>query len=424
MKSWALVDCDSFYCSCERVFDPSLRGRPVVVLSNNDCFIVARSREAKALGIPMASGVIEQRALLERHGVVMLSSNYTLYADMSRRVMSILEQFCPKTEIYSIDEAFLDLTAIPARERSAFANELRSTVLQWTGIPVSIGVAPSMTLAKIAARQAKQNYGVFNYELLSETDADALLAGVAIEDIWGIASRQALKLHRAKIHTALDLKRADPRWANKTLSVVGERTLRELRGESCIELKNFHAAKDAVSCSRMFGRKLSAFEPIREAVANYAARAGEKLRKQKSAAGMIQVWLQTSPHMPGAQYSNSALTQFAVKTNHNPDLIAAAEELLRRIYKSGYRYHKAGVLLLDLAEADAVQQDFISPDGRIQEKQNIMRALDTLNTRWGRDTIYSAAQGVQRAWHMRRSRLTPHYTTRWNDLPCAKACTQ
>jgi DNA polymerase V len=419
---FALVDCNNFYVSCERVFNAAIHNRPVIVLSNNDGCVVARSNEVKALGIQMGTPVFQCRELIEQHNIFTFSSNYALYADMSRRVMETLAEFSPRLEIYSIDEAFLDLTGIAAEHLHEYGQEIRATVLQHTGIPVSVGIATTKTLTKIANEIVKKNSeyeGVLNIASVSESEIDALLESIAVEDVWGIGSRYALLLKARGIHTAKALKYADTRWIRKRLKVVGERTVLELRGVSCIPLAIRARPKKGIMTSKSFGRSVEHLEELEEAVATYTTRAAEKLRSQGSLASCISVFLQTSHFTKNTpHYANSASRTILFPTSFTPDLIGHALDILRSIYREGYIYKKAGVFLSRIIQQEVLQSDLFG-DFSFElhhKKARLMKAVDFINRVWGQNTIFFAAQGIGREWKMRQERRSPRYTTRWREI--------
>jgi DNA polymerase V len=412
----ALVDCNNFYASCERVFQPTLRGRPVVVLSNNDGCVIARSNEAKALGIEMGAPWHLNRTKFERHGVIVRSSNYTLYGDMSRRVMSTLGGFTPDLEIYSIDEAFLGLGGFEPR-LEPHARELRATVLQWTGIPVSVGIAPTKTLAKVANRLAKKDperAGV--YVMLDPDEIERALARLELTDLWGVAGRLASRLREAGITSPRLLRDADPQFVRQRFSVVMQRMVLELRGEPCLELEQVAADRKSIMASRSFGRPVTSFDEMREAVSTYVSRAAEKMRRQDLATDNVVVFVQTNRFKPtDPQYDASRTVRLPVATSDTGRLIKAAERALQAVWRDGYSYNKAGVILLDLVPAGRVQGDlWDAPDS--PRAQRLMAALDALNRNHGRGAVAFAACGTQRAWSLRSEQRSPRFTTDWQEL--------
>lgn len=421
-RRFALVDCNSFYCSCERVFQPKLRGKPVVVLSNNDGCIIARTDEAKALGIPMAAPFFAVRELVETHGVEVFSSNYALYGDMSRRVMQTLALHAPAMEVYSIDEAFLCLDELPVGELEPYVTHLRSTVRQWTGIPVGIGVGATKVLSKIANRAAKKRSGVFVLDHASAA-GKALLDAWPCKDLWGIASRLSWRLETLGIRTAGELARATPRIIRRQLGVVGERMVWELNGVSCLELEDVEQPRKNICCSRSFGRPIEEYEELRQAVAMHATRAGEKLRRQNLAASAIAVFLTTNRFRPDLpQYHPQLVRELLVPTAFTPELIGEAMGVLRRIYRPGFSYTKAGVLCLGLVPDHEKQGHLFkrpTQEENAKEKR-LMAAVDKLNLFYGRNTVRSAAVGFQHGWQMRQARKSPCYTTRIEEIPTAR----
>ena len=412
----ALVDCNNFYASCERVFQPGLRGKPVVVLSNNDGCVIARSNEAKALGITMGEPWHVCRVRVDTHGVIVRSSNYTLYGDMSARVMRTLAGFTPDLEIYSIDEAFLGLGGFEMRLHP-HAAELRRTVLQWTGIPVSVGIAATKTLAKAANRRAKKDAGTGGVcILLDDVAIDAQLAAMELEDLWGVGHRIADGLAQLGITNALMLKQADPKFIRERFSVVLERTVMELCGVPCIALEEAPPDRKSIMASRSFGKMVETRQQMEEAVATYTARAAEKLRRQHLACARLVVFVQTNRFRPqDRQYAREQAVNLPVATADTAKLIAAAERGLAAIWRDGLRYKKAGVMLLDLACADTVQGGlFDAPDDARAIAR--MRAVDALNLRYGHDTVTYAATGTRRAWKLRREFISPRYSTSWDEL--------
>jgi len=417
---FALIDCNNFYISCERVFNPELEGKPVVALSNNDGCIIARSNEAKALGIKMGEPYFRCKPLIERHLVRVFSSNYALYGDMSQRVMEILSHLEPEVEIYSIDEAFFRLPQ--ANEESLLENgrNIRATVKKLVGIPVSIGYGPTKTLAKVANRIAKkhpEHGGVF---VLPDEGLDALLATIEVGDVWGIGRRQTQKLFACGISTALDLKNGNDTWLRKHLTVTGLRTAMELRGISCLPLEESPPPRKSVTSSRSFGQPVTDLAWLREALSSYIAIAAQKLRVEDLKTGCVQVYLTTNRFREGEpQYANSKTITLPIHTSSTLDLIHYADEVLRQLYRPGYAYKKVGVVLMDLVSAGHVQAHLflIPPKGQ----EALMGAMDQINRRWGRDTLHSAAAGFLRPWKNKQERRSPSYTTSWQELPVVNA---
>ena len=413
-KYFSLVDCNNFYVSCERVFRPSLSDKPVVILSNNDGCIVARSNQAKALGIPMGAPYHQHKQVIQQHAVEVFSSNYQLYGDMSERVMRSLSMLTPHLEIYSIDEAFIRLDTVPEHLFCEFSSSIREKLLRWTGIPTSFGIAPTKTLAKIANHIAKkQPRGVWT--LCDETSQIETMRHLPVEEIWGISYRLGKRLRSLGIATALELRNADIQLIRTHFNVVLESTLRELRGEACLDLQAV-ARKKSILSSKSFGKSLSDRRIIEEALASHAARACQKLRKQGSKASGIAVFLRTNPFRNyEQQYHNSMTLGFPCPSNDTGYIIKQAKEVLRQIYRQGYNYHKCGILLLGLQDESYQQQDLFA-NCQTQPSEKLMQALDSINESMGAETIFHAAQGTKREWCMKRQKKSPSFTTNWGDL--------
>ena len=431
---YALVDGNNFYVSCERVFRPSLNGQPVVVLSNNDGCSIARSNEAKALGIKMGAPWFQIRHLTESDGLVALSANFALYGDLSDRMMSLAAGLGPAQEIYSIDESFIDLSGVRGNlvERS---HKVRSRILQWVGIPCGIGIGSTKTLAKLAnhvAKTAERKPGsypehlaqVCNLAALPPPELDAVLAATAVNEVWGVGRRITQQLNEAGIHTVLELARLDPALVRSRWSVVLERTVRELQGMPCIELEHAPAPKQEIACTRSFGHPVTALADLNEAVTEFASRAAQKLRKQGSVAAQVLVFIRTSPFRKDPQYSRSTTVPLRRPSADTAVIVSAALAGLRAIYRPGFKLAKAGVMLLDL-QPDTVQQGELDlQDDEVLHRGRLMTALDELNQRYGRGTVLMASAGLagdRRAWAMKQERRTPGYTTCWADLPVVRA---
>ncbi|MFV8420004.1 translesion error-prone DNA polymerase V subunit UmuC [Vibrio parahaemolyticus] len=422
MPVFALVDCNNFYASCEKLFRPDLKDTPVVVLSNNDGCVVARSREAKLLGIKMGIPVFQIKAEMQRHGILAFSSNYALYADLSSRVMRTLEEMAPRVEVYSIDEAFLDLTGIEsAISLVEFGQQVRERIGHWIGITVCVGIAPTKTLAKLANHAAKKYPATQGVVDLTNPDRQRrLLALVPVDDVWGVGRRLSKRLNALGITTALDLANASPRAIRDQFSVVLERTVRELNGESCIELEEIPPTKKQIVCSRSFGVKVTHFELLREAVCEYATRATEKLRKEQQQAKVMTVFIRTSPFKDNEpQYSNSASGELLIPSCDTRDFIELASHLLKRIWKDGFRYAKAGVMLSDFYDPGMFQPGLFDDVSTRSNSQQLMSVLDTINQS-GAGKVFFAGQGTKKDWSMKREHLSPAYTTRWDQLPRVK----
>ena len=414
-RLFALVDCNNFYASCERVFQPALRGRPVVVLSNNDGCVIARSNEAKALGIEMGAPWHLHSKRFERQGVIVRSSNYTLYGDMSARVMRILADFTPELEIYSIDEAFLDLRGMENLE--AHVQRLRATVSQWTGIPVSVGVAPTKLLAKVANRLAKKMPAANGFLALpDEASQVEALSRLALTDLWGVAARMAARFRAEGIATPLDLRSADPQSLRARFGVVTQRLGLELRGIPCHALELLTPDRKSLVASRSFGQPLTAQADVAEAVGAFAARAAAKLRRQHLATAHLTLFLQTNPFRPqDPHYMPTQRVTLPVATADTAKLIAAAQAALAAVWRDGYCYKKAGVMLTNLVRADSVGSALFAPrdDARTLAR---MKTLDGLNARFGRDAVCFGRTHAHRPWLMRTERLSARFTTDWREL--------
>lgn len=416
-KLFGLVDCNAFYVSCERLFRPDLKQAPVVVLSNNDGCIVSRSAEAKALGLGMAVPFHQVRELIRRHGVQVFSSNYPLYADISNRVMGTLEHLAPQVEIYSIDEAFLDVSGMA--DLPVFGRQVRDTVLQWTGIPTCIGMAPTKTLAKLANHAAKLYPATGGVVDLSERQRQLrLMQLIPVGDVWGVGRRTAARLHALDIHTALDLARADAKHIRKQFSVTLERTHAELNGESCLELDDPSTPRQQIISSRSFGRKVTELAHMREAICEYIAIAAERMRQQQQAAQAVSVFIRTTGfNGHDRQYSNMATARLVSPLCDTRDLVEQSMRLLQQIWRDGYLYAKGGVILADLRPAEAVQPDLFAT----QKPRNpaLMQVIDSINQS-GKGRIFLAGQGMRREWAMQQQFLSPRYTTRWSEIPVVK----
>ena len=422
----ALVDVNNCYVSCERVFNPALEGRPVVVLSNNDGCVVARSAEVKALGIPMGEPWFKLKNLAKRHGIVAFSSNYALYADMSNLFMSILSTFTPNLEIYSIDECFLDLSGF-SMDLTGYAQEIRQRVKQWVGLPVCIGIAPTKTLSKMANHVAKKRpewNGVCDLTALSPALRDQIFSEIDVSEVWGVGRKLKDGLAAMGIRTVLDLKNANPARIRKHFSVVLERTVAELNGVPCIELEEVAANKQQIMSSRSFGQPVTSHLDLSESVTLYVSRAAEKLRHQGSVAGGIQVYIRTNPFKPREpQYSQGITLPLADATDDTLKLTRAALAGLKKIYKPGYAYAKAGIMLVDLARRGQQPIDLFTDLEEIERRSRLMNTMDEINRRYGKNTLGPGICGIstRRAWSMKRGNKTPAYTTDWNELPIVRA---
>ena len=431
---YALVDGNNFYVSCERVFRPSLNGRPVVVLSNNDGCAIARSNEAKALGIKMGAPWFQIRHLEETEGLVALSANFTLYGDMSNRMMSLAAGLGPVQEIYSIDESFIGLQGMRG-DLTKRSRAIRERIDRWVGIPCGIGIAPTMTLAKLAnyiAKTAERKPGSYPAELaqvcnlttLPAQDLDDVLAATMVEEVWGVGRKISAQLHDGGIHTVLDLARMDPATIRRRWSVVLERTVRELQGMQCIDLDDAPEPKQEIACTRSFGQAITELPPLVEAVSEFTSRAAEKLRKQGSLASQLLVFAHTSPFRPGPRFNKSVVVPLRRPTADTGKLVWAAAMGMRRVYEPGYKMAKAGVMLLDLVPGNVLQAELDLEEEDQRDRTKLMVALDTLNGRYGKGTVHSASTGGTnkgKEWGMKQERQTPQYTTKWEDVPIARA---
>ncbi len=418
-EMFALCDVNSFYASCETVFRPDLKGRPVVVLSNNDGCVIARSPEAKPF-VKMGEPYFKQKDMFRRHGIIAFSSNYELYADMSNRVMTTLEELSPRCEIYSIDEAFCDLTGVRnCRDLTDFGREIRETVLRRTHLTVGVGIAQTKTLAKLANHAAKQwqrqTGGVVDLSNLERQRK--LMALLPVDEVWGVGRRISKKLEAMGIKTVLQLADTDIRFIRKHFNVVLEQTVRELRGEPCLGLEEFAPVKQEIVCSRSFGGRITEYHEMRQAICSYASRAAEKLRGEHQYCRFISAFVKTSPFaLNEPYYGNSASVKLLTPTQDSRDIITAATKCLDVIWRDGHRYQKAGVMLGDFYSQGVAQLNLFDDNAPRKNSEKLMEVLDHLNAKDGRGTLYFAGQGIQTAWQMKREMLSPRYTTRYSDL--------
>lgn len=431
--TFALIDGNNFYVSCERLFNPRLHARPVVVLSNNDGCCVARSNEAKAMGIAMGTPYFKIRHDYEASGGLALSSNYTLYADLSARMMSIIGQYSDRQEIYSIDESFLEWRGCSHFDLSRMAHELREQVDRWIGIPVGVGIGETKTLAKVANRLAKRHpdfmaQGICNLTVLDPERRHSYLQQVPVSDVWGIGRRWSSRLEALNIRSAWDLSRAEPNRLREHFNVVVARTALELRGMPCLPLEEVPPAKQQIIASRSFGQRVSDIESLRQAISTHVARAAEKLRQQGSKAGALVVFLNTPPFQPNLpQYHPSLSIRIHAPSSDTLYLSQLALQGLKTLYKAGYAYQKAGVMLMDLCperESTGSLFDTLEPGS---QRGPLLDVVDAINRQMGRETLWMASQGLTRVeqasarWRMNRRTLSPAYTTRWDQLPRVRA---
>jgi len=418
---YGLADCNNFYASCERVFDPSLAGRPVIVLSNNDGCVIARSNETKALGIQMGEPYFQLRDLIRNYSVAVFSANFVLYGDMSRRVMSLLRRFVPATEVYSIDEAFLDFSGMDPAQLDTLGHEVARTVKRHTGIPISIGIAPTKTLAKIASKLCKQYPRLDGCCYLHRPeDVEKVLRRFPVGDVWGVGRRWAQLLETAGVRTAWEFTQLPPAWVRKRMSVVGLRMWKELHGEPCIGFEEYPADKKQIATTRTFDRDIADFEELHRRIAQYVAAAAAKLRRQRSVCGEVRVFLLTNrfrEEMP--QHYENRLRKLSVPTDSTLLLTSCAAELLREAFRPGIAYKRAGVVLSDIRPKSATQANLFSSTDR-DRHDRLMKAVDALNDRFGRHRLVTAAAGFE-PFKMHRDHLSPRYTTDWGQIIRVKA---
>ena len=417
-KKIALIDCNSFYVSCERLFNPKIRKKPVVVLSNNDGCIVSRSNEAKALGIKMGEPYFKAKDIIVKNNVHVFSSNYSLYGDLSRRVMRTLKRFNSDIEVYSIDEAFIDLSNFPDNEVENVAQEIRSTVLQWTGIPTSIGIAKTKTLSKVSNHIAKKKQsGVTS--LIGVENIDPILEKVDINDVWGVGRQLTKFYHKNGIYNAKQLKNKSNTWIKKNSNVLGSRTAMELRGISCIDIEKTTSKRKSCVVSRSFGQRVEKFRELKESVAGYCLNASEKIRSESLIAKSITVFIRTSLFQSRfGHYSNSKTIDFPIATNNSIEIVKTALTALENIFKNGYRYQKAGVMLSNLFESTNGKNLFSSE--KDEKISCLMRSIDNTNYRYGRSTLSLASAGVHKRWNSKRQHYSKIDTADFYCLPMIK----
>jgi DNA polymerase V len=426
-KTFALVDCNNFYVSCERVWDPKLRNVPVVVWSNNDSCAISRSQEAKDAGITMGMPAFKARDVLKKFGIHGLSSNYALYADMSRRSVNVLSTFTPNIEPYSIDESFLDLDGIPLQKLGNYGKEIKKAMQKNVGLPVGVGIASTKTLSKIANHLAKKRAvygGVCDLKSKTEQELNELLATFPVGDIWGIGWRNRDWLMDSGIDTALKLKQADPKWIRKKMTVMGERIVLELNGISCMSIRLFPEAKKGIASTRQFGRDVTDFEELCESITWHCTKACEKLRSQGSLASVIFVFIKTNRHSKNKeQYSRSISINLPEHSDYTPQFVRYALSGLRQIFQRGYNYHKAGIILTGIIDKASAPYSIFEEQNIIDQRQKrtgVMTAIDRINKRWGNNTLFLARQGVSQSWHARQMNKSQRFTTHWKELPTAK----
>jgi DNA polymerase V len=414
----ALADCNNFYASCERVFQPSLQNKPVVVLSNNDGCVIARSNEAKALGIKMGEPAFKLKELIKKKNVSVFSSNFTLYGDMSKRVMSTIREEVKRMEIYSIDESFIDFRGEAKVKEKAVA--LRQKVLQHTGIPISIGIAPTKTLCKVAGLIAKKHTKTGVFLLNDKKLIERVLKWLPIEELWGIGRKHSVLLKNVGIYTAYDLCNADNSWIKRRMSIVGLRMVKELRGIPCFELEENAKKKKNICTSRSFGEKVSSLEELKESVSSFASDCAYKLRKQKSCASRLSVFITTNPFNPKAkQYKGFTNIKIDTPTNDSIEIVRIALQALKKVYRNGYIYKKAGIIVSDIVPQSQQQLSLFDNLDREKHRQ-IMSSIDIINNKMGKDKVRLAVQGHQKRWRLKQERLSPCYSTRINDALTVK----
>lgn len=420
-RFFALCDCNNFFVSCERVFNPSLNGKAVVVLSNNDGCVISRSNEAKAMGIKMGQPFFQISELVERQKLQVYSTNFVLYGDMSRRVMNILRDIAPKIEVYSIDEAFMDLTGIPVETLDNLGHELSRKIKRYTGIPVSIGIAPTKTLAKIASKLCKKYPKLEGSCLMyREQDINKVIKKFPLEDIWGIGRKSFRYLYDYGIRTTEDFMKMSPYWIRKKMSITGLRTWRELHGEACIELDTSSIEKQQICVSRSFATELYKFDDLHTSVANFAALCSEKLRSQKCVCSKIMVFVYTNIHKDDLpQYLNSSIKMLSSPTCDSLEIIKNSVSLLKDLYKENYGYKKAGVILMEIVPESSIQPTLFTPVITNEKKRTLMGTMDKLNSLYGDKTIVTASQGFD-GIIMNRQHLSKKFTTSWEDLITVK----
>ncbi|MES2661881.1 MAG: translesion error-prone DNA polymerase V subunit UmuC [Pseudomonadota bacterium] len=423
-KKFALVDCNNFYASCEKLFRPDLKHQPVVVLSNNDGCVIARSREAKALGIPMGAPYFKIRECIEKHRINVFSSNFAFYADMSARVMQTLEELAPRVEVYSIDEAFLDISGI--LNPTDIGKNIKSKIQEWIGLPVCIGIGPTKTLAKLANHAAKKQItsaGVL--DLSDPIERLTILRTTPVAQVWGIGRRLSKRMQALSIHTALDLAQSHPPTIRKQFSVVIERTLRELNGEVCFALEEHPTTKKQILCSRSFGERITELTDLSEAISEYASYAMKKLRSEKQFTKSITVFLRTSYFSEkNSYYGQSATAELDLPTQDTRIILQTARKLLESLWRDGYRYAKAGIMLNDFYPHAICQYDLfpVNPLPTQAEQQRstlLMQTIDAINKK-GKAQLRFASQGFKQDWKMKRKHLSPRYTTHWKDIPIVR----
>jgi DNA polymerase V len=419
MRSIALIDVNNFYVSCERVFNPKLKNKPVVVLSNNDGCAVARSNEVKALGVAMGAPWFKLKALAKQHDIKAYSSNYALYADMSNRVMSILKDYSPNQEVYSIDESFLDLTAFKSKDLVEYGQDMRQKINRWTGLPVCVGIGSTKTLSKLANHCAKKRplfNSVCNLNAMAPNTVNQMFSEIDVGEVWGVGRKLAPRLNALGINTVLDLKRANPERLRQQFSVVMEKTIRELNGIVCIEMEEIAPLKQQIMSSRSFGYPVTDYNSLAESVTLYMSRAAEKLRRQQSFAGSVYIFIRTSPFKENERfYSNGRTIALPSPTDDTRQLVNVALWGLKQIYVHKLNYAKAGIMLGELVPAQGIQTDLFSLQSISPKSDALMIAMDNINKKMGKESVKLASEGFSRPWKMKQGNKSPCFTTSWDD---------
>lgn len=421
---YALIDCNNFYVSCERVFRPELNKRPVVVLSNNDGCFISRSDEVKHLNIPMGAPYFKWKEEIERHNAVVFSANFPLYGDISNRVMTILQRYTPQIEVYSIDEAFLDLSTVRSDNLTVYAETIRNTIQQWVGIPTSIGIGPTKSLAKLANKMAKKYKdmypgGVCNF--YDVANLDDLLKGIPVEEVWGIGRNLSVVLRAHGIKSVYQLKQAPDAWVRKALSVTGLRIVWELRGMSCLPLEAVRPLKKGITTSRSFGQPVRFKKELQEAISSYTARAAEKLRNDHAIASCIYVYIRTSPFQEGGYYGNGHTIALPQPTSYTPELAKYALQCLDKIYRPHMNYKKAGVMVTGILPNDRTQLSIFENTEHLEKKNHLMKAVDIINAMYGRRKVRFASEGIIKLWSGKSELRSPRYTSEWKELATVSA---
>jgi DNA polymerase V len=416
---YMLIDCNNFFVSCERVFRPDLRNKPVAVLSSNDGCVVARSNEVKKLGIPMGAPIFKYKEQVKKYNIILFSGNFQLYGDISRRVMDVLRSDSWNVEVYSIDEAFANLRYQKIPDLEQYARKIREKILRYVGVPISVGIAPTKTLAKVAAQIAKKNDSLNGVFIMKDFDKiDQVLKNFEISDIWGIGYRFADRLRRQGIYTALDLKNTDERTVRQILSVSGERVVLELRGISCSGVDSLPETRKSIICSRSFGKKVTELRDLKESVSHFASKAAEKLRKQKSYCNSIGVYLKIGKYNEEKYYTSEYEQAFLpTATNYTPDLIKYAVKCLERMYRPGVYYRKSGVTLGGIISKNYIQDNLFSNNlNDFSHNEKEMSVVDLINKKFSGEKIKYASNGLTQHWRNRKNLMSPRYTTKWEEL--------